>query len=107
LGTLAVGTFALAGCGATSASPAQSRGQKLAAKACTDIVTTMTPLTGTAIIRLNFQELVAAVHQSPNAKLHSEVALFENDAAHPVSGGGYLNEASAMLRTCRQLGFGG
>jgi hypothetical protein len=67
----------------------------------------MTPLTGTAIIRLNFLELVTAVHQTPNAKLHSEVALFENDAAHPVSGAGYLNEASAMLRTCRRLGFGG
>jgi hypothetical protein len=67
----------------------------------------MTPLSGTAIVRLNFQQLVAAVRQSPNAKLHSELASFENDAAHRASGGGYLNEASAMLRTCRQLGFTG
>jgi hypothetical protein len=65
----------------------------------------MTPLTGTAVIRLNFQDLVEAVHHSPNAKLHSELASFEYDAAHAASGANYLNEANAMLRTCRQLGF--
>lgn len=84
-----------------------SHGEQLTSKACQDIVSTMTPHTGTAVIPLNFQELVVAVHQSPNAKLHSELAAFEYDASHAASGATYLNEASAMLRTCKQLRLGG
>jgi hypothetical protein len=107
VGLLVMCTLALAGCSSTTGSSAQSHDQQLTAKACKDIVTTMTPLAGTAVIRLNFQDLVAAVHQSPKSKLHSELASFENDAAHAASGGNYLNEAKAMLSTCRQLGFRG
>jgi hypothetical protein len=106
LRSLAVGTLALAGCTTTTGSSPQSHGQQLTATACRYIVTTITPHTGTAIIHFNFQELVSAVHKSPNAKLHSELASFEKDASHAASGTNYLNEASAMSRTCRQLGFG-
>ena len=107
LGPLAVVTLALTGCSSTTGSLPQSHGEQLTSKACKDIDSTMTPLMGTAVILLNFQKLVVAVHNSPNAKLHSELASFENHAAHTASGANYLSDASAMLRTCRQLGFGG
>jgi hypothetical protein len=84
-----------------------SYNEQLTSKACKDIESTMTPHTGTAVIGLNFQELVVAVHHSPNAKLHSELAAFEYDAAHAASGANWDSDASAMLRTCKQLGFGG
>jgi hypothetical protein len=107
LGTLAVGALALAGCSSGTESFPLSHGDQLTSKACKDIVTTMTPHTGTVVITLNFQELVVAVHDSPNARLHSELAAFQYHAAHPASGANYLSDASAMLRTCKQLGFGG
>ena len=107
LGTLAVGALSMAGCSSGAGSVPLNHNDQLTSKACKDIVSTMSPHTGTAVIPVNFQELVVAVHDSPSARLHSELAAFLFHADHAASGAKYLSDASAMLRTCRQLGFGG
>ena len=103
---VAMGALALAGCGSGAGSLPRSHDEQLTSKACQDIETTMTPHSGTVVITLNFQQLIAAVHDAPSARLHSELAAFEQHAAHAGSGASYFNDARAMLRTCRQLGFG-
>lgn len=71
----------------------------------------MTPRTGTAIIKYNakdpsrspFEQMAAAVRRSPNAKLHLELTAFVADAH---TGVGYTAEASSIVGTCKQIGFG-
>jgi hypothetical protein len=107
LGTLAVGALSVAGCSSGAGSSPLNHNEQLTSKACRDIVSTMSPHTGTALIPVNFQELVVAVDDSPSARLHSELAAFQYDADHAASGANFVSDASAMLRTCEQLGLGG
>jgi hypothetical protein len=110
---VALGVLLLAGCSSSSASSPSGRFDRLTSKACADIVSTMAPKTGTAIIRWNtdepdqspFQKLAAAVRGAPSATLHSELAAFETAAA---SGDvpGVLKASGAMVHSCRQFRLG-
>ena len=106
LALIAVGTVVLAGCGPASTSQPMSHGDQLTAAACKDIVATMTPAKGSGTIQLGmpFQRMVEAVGNAPNGQLRSELAAFQASAA---TGGDVAKESSAMLQTCRRLGFGG
>jgi hypothetical protein len=102
---IVVAALVLAECGATSARPPISHSDQLTSIACKDILTTMTPKEGTGTIDLGlpFQKLIVAVDNAPNAQLRSELAAFQAAAA---TGGDFVKHSNAMLRTCRQLGFG-
>jgi nitrous oxide reductase accessory protein NosL len=100
-----VGALVLAGCSSTTTRPPLSPSQQLTSIACKDIVTTMTPKEGTGTIDLGlpFEKLIVAVDNAHNAQLRSELAAFQAAAA---TGGDIVKFSNAMLRTCRQLGFG-
>jgi hypothetical protein len=66
----------------------------------------MTPKEGTQTIDvggLPFQKLIVAVHNAPSPQLRSELAAFQAAAA---TGGDVAKDSSAMLGTCKRLGFG-
>ena len=83
-----------------------SHADRLTSTACKDIVETMTPKEGSETIQLGmpFQRLIVAVDNARNDQLRSELAAFQAAAA---TGGDFLKYSSAMLRTCKRLGFGG
>jgi hypothetical protein len=102
---IVLGALVLAGCGSTGSAPASSRSERLTSIACKDVVATMTPKEGTGAIDLGlpFQKLIVAVDDAPNAQLRSELAAFQAAAA---TGGDFVSDSNAMLRTCRRLGYG-
>jgi hypothetical protein len=106
LALIAAGAAVLAGCGPQSTSQPMSQSDQLTATACKDIVATMTPSPGSGTIQLGmpFQKMVEAVGNAPNSQLRSELAAFQAAAA---TGGDVAKESSAMLQTCKRLGFGG
>jgi hypothetical protein len=106
LALIAAGTVVLAGCGPARTSQPLSHGDRLTAAACKDIVATMTPTEGSGTIQLGmpFQRMVEAVGNAPNGQLRSELAAFQAAAA---TGGDFAKDSSAMLQTCKRLGFGG
>lgn len=110
---LAVSPLTIAACGSPTASAPPSREAKLTSVACKDIASVMASKQGTATITWNesdpsqspLQEMTAAVHRSANAKLHTEVAAFEA-AAKAGNGLRAVDEANALVQTCRRLGLG-
>ena len=100
------GVVVLSGCGPAKTGQPMSRGDLLTARACKDIVSTMTPKEGSSTIQLGmpFQRLIEAVDNAPNGQLRGELAAFEAAAA---TGGDFVRDASAMLQTCMRLGLGG
>jgi hypothetical protein len=103
---IAAGTVVLAGCGPARTSQPMSHSDQLIATACNDIVATMTPKerSGTIQLGMPFQRMVAAVENARDGQLRSELAAFQAAAA---TGGDFVKDSSAMLQTCKRLGFGG
>jgi hypothetical protein len=101
-----VGALVFPGCSSTTTRPPLSHSQQLTSIACKDIVATMTPKEGSGTIELGmpFQRMVAAVENAPDRQLRSELAAFQAAAA---TGGDFVKDSSAMLQTCKRLGFGG
>jgi hypothetical protein len=91
---------------------AQQRGATTSV-ACKRIVSVMAPKQGTVAMTWKesdlsqspLQVMTLAIHDSPNAKLHSELAAFEAGAA-AGNGPRTLDEANSMVQTCRRLGLG-
>lgn len=106
LALFVAGAVVLAGCGPARTSQPMSHDDRLTATACKDIVATMTPKEGSSTIQLGmpFQRLIVAVDNAPNGQLRSELAAFQAAAA---TGGDFVKDSSAMLQTCKRLGFGG
>ena len=100
-----VGAVILAGCSSPTTRPPLSHNQQLTSIACKDIVSALTPKKGTGTIDLGspFEKLIVAVDNAHNAQLRSELAAFQ---AAVATGGDFVKDSSAMLRTCKNLGFG-
>jgi hypothetical protein len=57
-------------------------------------------------VQSHLQQVIVAVRRAPNAKLHSEIGVIESAVSgHPADPGTFDNAASALVKTCKQLGF--
>lgn len=115
LGVLALAALLLTGCSSGAASLPQRHANQLTSKACRDINSTMAPATRPSPFvtwdesdrgQSPFQVLIVAVRRAPNAKLHSEVGVIESAVSgHPANPYSFVSAASALVMTCKQLGF--
>ena len=114
-GVLALVALLLTGCSSGTASLPQRHADQLTSKACREINSTMAPATRPSPFvawdesdpgQSPFQQVIVAVRRAPNARLHSDIGVIESAVSgHPADSGSFDNAASALVKTCKQLGF--
>ncbi len=92
----------------------QRHANQLTSEACRDVDSTMAAATRPSPIvvwdesgpgQSPFQQVIVPVRRSPNARLHSEIGIIESAVSgHLTDPYTYVSAASALVKTCKQLG---